>query len=305
MLGNGLARWIASVIALLILILFGVLLTVSYRQAQDLVYYPPENRSALEETPADFGLVFDDVLVSSADGYTLFGWYIPSQNGAAVMLQHGYKSDRSEMLEEAAMLARHGYGVLLSSIRAHDMNPGELIAFGLHEMPDFDAWFNYLQLLEDVDPGRIGLLGNSLGGTMAIQYAAGNQAVSALVAHSAFSSMSDTIDTSIGYYTGLPAFPFASLIRFWAEREVGGSIDEINAIARIGQLSPRPVLLLHSTSDVVISSQSGELLFTAAGEPKQLWQVDGVEHASFDTQLGEEFEQRIVEFFDQYLLGER
>lgn len=290
---------------MLVLGLLTILLYVSYQQALELVYSAPEDRATLDMTPADFGLTYDDVLVRSADGYSLFGWYIPSQNGAAVMLQHGYKSNRSEMLEEAAMLGRNGYGVLLSSIRAHDLNPGELIAFGLNEMSDFDAWFNYLQQREEVDPDRLGLLGNSLGGTMAIQYAADHEAVSALIVHSAFSSMSDTIDTSIRYYTGLPAFPFASLIRFWAEREVKGSIEDINAVTRISRISPRPVLLLHSTTDVVISPQSGDLLFAAAGEPKELWQVSGVEHARFDTQQSEAFEQRIVGFFDQYLLGER
>ncbi len=298
------AVWISSLLGVLVLGLLAGLFYVSYQQAIELVYSAPEDRAILDTSPADFGLAYEDVLVRSADGYSLFGWYIPSQNGAAVMLQHGYKSNRSEMLEEAAMLARHGYGVLLSSVRAHDLNAGELIAFGLNEMPDFDAWFNYLQQREDIDPDRLGLLGNSLGGTMAIQYAADHQVVSALLVHSAFSSMSDTIDTSIRYYTGLPAFPFASLIRFWAEREVGGSIENINAVNRISRISPRPVLLLHSTTDVVISPQSGELLFAAAGEPKELWQVAGIEHASFDTQQPDAFEQRMLSFFDRYLLGQ-
>ena len=54
------------------------------------------------------------------DGLRLVGWYVPTQNGAVVLAQHGYKSQRGEMLDEAAMLHRHGYGVLITTIRAHD-----------------------------------------------------------------------------------------------------------------------------------------------------------------------------------------
>jgi len=296
-------RKAVSIVGGLLLLLFISLLLVSRNQALELVYHPREARSALDRTPADFGLDYADVLVQSADGNSLYGWYIPSRNGAAVVLQHGYKSDRSELLEEAEMLARHGYGVLLSSVRAHDLNSGELISFGLHEMPDLDAWFNFLAQQDDINPQRIGLLGNSMGGTIAVQYAAGHEQVRALVLHSAFSSMRDTIDTSIRYYTGLPAFPFASLIRFWAEREVKGSIDDIDATRWIGQLDSRPVLILHSTSDIVISEQSGDLLYASARQPKEIWLTDGVDHASFDTQRSLDFESRVLEFFDRYLLG--
>jgi fermentation-respiration switch protein FrsA (DUF1100 family) len=292
-----------TVVGGLMLLLFFTLLLVSRNQALELVYHPAEARSELAKTPADFDLDYADVFVQSTDGIRLYGWYIPSRNGAAVVLQHGYKSNRSELLEEAEMLSRQGYGVLLSSVRAHDQNSGELIGFGLHEMSDLDAWFNFLGQQDDIDPKRIGLLGNSLGGTMAAQYAAMNEEVRALVLHSAFSSMRDTIDTSIRYFTGLPAFPFAQLIRFWAEREIKGSIEDIDATTWVSQLSPRPVLILHSTTDIVISEESGDLLFAAARQPKEIWLAKGVEHASFDTQSSLEFESRVLSFFNRYLLG--
>ncbi len=174
------------------------------------------------------------------------------------------------------------------------------LLLALKEMPDIDAWVKYLQA-EGIE--NIGMLGNSLGGSLAIQYAALNDNIRAVVAHSAFSSMRDTINTSVRYFTDLPAFPFASLIGFWAEQEIDGDIDDIDAKNWIGSISPRPILILHSTSDIAISSNSGELLYTAASEPKELWQVQGVDHAAFDTQLPEEFENKVLRFFDQFLLG--
>jgi len=282
-------------------LLAAVLILVARNQALSLVYSPLEVRDPLRLNPADFSLQYQDVITQSSDGNTLHAWYVPSTNGAGIILQHGFKSDREELLEEAAMLANRGYGVLLTSIRAHDINEGELIAFGLKEMPDIDAWVKFLQAQEDIT--SIGMLGNSLGGTLSIQYAAENDAIKALVVHSAFSSMRDTINTSVRYFTDLPPFPFATLIRFWAEQEIKGDIDDIDAKKWIGKISPRPILILHSLSDVAISPESGELLLEAAAEPKELWQVEGVRHASFDTELAEAFEDKVGKFFDQYLLG--
>lgn len=292
---------VSVTIVVLFLLLAAGLSLVARNQALSLVYHPLLERNPLSKTPADYSLQYRDVSIQSIDGNSIHAWYIPSTNGAGVILQHGFKSDREELLEEAAMLANKGYGVLVSSIRAHDVNEGELIAFGLKEMPDIDAWVKFLQDQDGIE--SIGMLGNSLGASLIIQYAAEHEAIKAVVAHSAFSSMRDTINTSVRYFTDLPAFPFASLIRFWAEQEIGGDIDDIDAKKWIGNISPRPILILHSVSDVAISPESGELLFAAAAEPKELWQVDGVDHAAFDTQLAEEFESKVVCFFDQFLLG--
>jgi len=292
---------ISVIIAIVVLLLTIALSLVARNQALSLVYFPLQERALLSKTPADFSLQYRDVITQSSDGNTIHAWYIPLENGAGIVLQHGFKSDREELLEEAAMLANRGYGVLVASIRAHDVNEGELIAFGLKEMPDIDAWVKFLQNQEDIE--TIGMLGNSLGGSLIIQYAAENDDIKAVVAHSAFSSMRDTINTSVRYFTDLPAFPFASLIRFWAEQEIEGDIDDIDAKRWIGNISPRPILILHSITDIAISPESGEQLFAAASEPKELWQVEGVDHASFDTQLAEEFENKIVSFFDYYLLG--
>lgn len=297
---NKLQKVSVFIVVAFLLLALGVSL-IARNQALDLVYFPLQERDDPNLSPADFSLQYRDIIRQSSDGNTIHSWYIPSENGAAVILLHGFKSDREELLEEAAILAKHDYGVLVASVRSHDINEGELIAFGLKEMPDIHAWVNFLQEQEDIE--KIGMLGNSLGGSMVIQYAADNKDIEAVVAHSAFSSMRDTINTSVEYFTDLPAFPFASLIRFWAEQEIEGDIDDIDAKKWIGSLSPRPILLLHSVSDIAISPESGEQLFAAAAEPKELWQVDGVEHANFDTQLAEEFESRVVGFFDRYLLG--
>ena len=297
-------RWqkiLAAVVGGLVLILVAGLLLFSRAQAMNLITQPMAGRSLPVDTPAKYNLPYNDVTVTTADGLKLVGWYIPPKNGALVILQHGYKNNRSEMLNEADMLYRHGYGLLISSVRAHDYSEGEKITFGIDEMKDLDAWFAFVLTRSEVDPERIGILGNSYGGLLAIHYASLNQQIKAVVTSSAFSSLTDTVETSIRFFTGLPPFPFAPLILFWGEQEAGFKASDIDATIWIRSISPRPVFLMQGGADTIISVNSGQKLLDAAGEPKQLWFDPDVPHAQFDTLRASEYEARVTAFFDQYL----
>lgn len=293
---------VLSAVAGILLIAAGGILNVTRNEAHDLVTAPTETRNLPEETPTDYDLPYENVGIKSPDGLKLAGWFVPSQNSAVIVMQHGYKSTRAELLNEAGMMYRHGYGILLTTVRAHDHSDGETITFGMNEVNDLEAWYQYLLTRDDIDADKIGILGNSFGGMLAIQYAARNENIKAVVANCAFSSLNDTVSTSVEYFTDLPAFPFAPLIVYWAERETGFKTEDIDATKWIAQISPRPVFLMQGGADVVISAVSGQRLYEAAGEPKELWFDPELGHVDFDTERAEEYERRVVQFFDRYLL---
>ncbi|GMV34832.1 MAG: hypothetical protein DCC59_02980 [Chloroflexi bacterium] len=290
-------------VGILVIAVLG-LLWKTKQEAYNLLHSPEAEHKHPEETPADYNLEFEDVTVVNPDGMTLVGWFVPSQNGAVVIMQHGYKSTRKEMLNEAEMMHRHGYGALITSVRAHDYSEGDFISLGVYEMDDMQAWYDYLISREDIDPDKIGILGNSYGGMLSIQYAAQNEDIKAVVANSAFSSMSDTVATSVEHFTGLPEFPFVPLIVFWAETDNGVKMEEIDATKWIPLISPRPVFLMQGGADTVVSPSSGQILYDAANEPKELWFDPELGHVDFDTERAGEYETRVAAFFDQYLLGE-
>jgi fermentation-respiration switch protein FrsA (DUF1100 family) len=299
-------RWlkIVLVVAAVLILAAAVRLGMQTKsEAHRLLTNPIGTRKLPGHRPIDFGMVYDDVSVTTADGLKLVGWYVPGENGALVIAQHGYKSERGEMLNEAVMLRRHGYGVLMTTTRTHDMSDGEMITFGKNEMKDLAAWYDFARTRPDVDAERIGILGNSLGGTMAIEFAAEQPEIKAVAANSAFSSLEDTIETSVKFYTGLPPFPFVPLITFWAEREAHIRVRDVDAKKWIGQLSPRPVLLMQGGKDIAISTSSGQRLYDAAGEPKELWFEPELGHTKFDSAMPEEYERRVTGFFDKYLVA--
>lgn len=285
--------------AIVVILLIGIVY-MAKNQASSMVNHAPGNRPLPNTTPTDVGVAHENVQVQTIDGLTLDGWYVPSQNSALIIMQHGYKYHRGTFIEEVAMFADAGYGVLVTSVRAHENNPGEHITFGMEEMKDLDAWVQFALSIPGINPEKLGMLGESMGGSMVIQYAASHQSIKAVVAHSAFSSLKDTIATSVTYFTGLPPFPFAPLIQFWAERELGIDADAIDAKLWIGDISPRPVFIINSLTDTVISPESGALLYAAAREPKLLWQESGVTHKDFDSLFPEEFESKVVGFFNQH-----
>ena len=75
----------------------------------------------------------------AGDGLTLKGWYIPSRNGAAVIAQSGAYNARMGVIEHAAMLGRHGYGVLLYDMRGKGEREGDPHILGWGTQPDVDG----------------------------------------------------------------------------------------------------------------------------------------------------------------------
>jgi len=296
-------RWVGRIGVALIL--WGAVGTacITREAGHNLITNPDYSRPRPTRSPADLGLQHQSVYVIAEDGFKTVGWYLPGDNGALVMVQHGYKSDRAQVLDVAAMLRRHGFGVLVTTTRAHDNSDGETITFGVHEMKDLAAWHAFVKTLAHVDPNRIGMFGSSMGGSMVIQYAADHPDIRAIVADSAFSSLDDTVKVSVPHQTGLPAFPYAPLIVFWAEHEAGFDSAEIDAKRWVGKISPRPILLLQGGRDAFISPESGQRLYEAAGDPKELWFDPDVGHTQFDRDRPEEFEKRVGGFFEKHLSG--
>lgn len=286
---------------------FAALALVTRKQALDAITHTPEKRPPLVETPADYGLAFDKVTVRTADGLQLYGWTIPGGNGAAVLVMGGNPGGRQDGLFEAACLNRHGYTVLIGGFRAHDESQGDLVSYGYHEQQDIAAWHDYLRRRDDVDAGRIGFFGESMGGGAGILYAAAHEGIRAIATGSAFALTQETIETFINHELGPPPWLTPVLARFlvfWMEREAGFRTADLDTEAAIGRISPRPVFIIHGGADDKIAADNGHRLYAAAREPKELWFVPEAGHVNVEEFRPEEYAQRLVSFFDRHLLGD-
>lgn len=297
-----------TVIGVIVIVLVVGLLLFTRSIALDTVSQPPEERPEIAQTPGDLGLDYEDVSVVNEDGLRLTGWFVPGTNGATIMAAHGNPGGRQDELFEAQFLNEHGYSVLMGSFRAHDESEGETVTFGFNEQKDLAAWHQYLLSRDDVDPGHIGLLGESMGGGTSILYTAKNDDIRALVTVSGFALTPEVVQHFIKYENpGLPDWLvdiLSGLIVFWGEREGDFSTSDIDTEAIIADISPRPVLIMHGESDDKIGRNSGQQLYDAAREPKELWLCPECKHVDFEDHRPDEYQQAVLRFFDAHLLAD-
>jgi hypothetical protein len=244
---------------------------------------------------ADLGAPYEEVAFTTSDGLRLHGWYIPSENGAAVISFPG----RSSAQTRAKMLARHGYGVLLFDRRGEGESDGDPNLFGWQGERDVHAAVAFLQRRPDVDPGRIGGIGLSVGGEMMIEAAAESPALEAIVSEGASGrSVRDVLANPgmswtevIG--TGVATAATALFTDNLPPADLLGLVPKISGATFFvygekGQPGERP---------------ANEAFYAAARGQKEVWEVPGSGHMKGIEAQPAEYERRVVGFFDRTLLA--
>jgi len=308
-MAKGLKITLIIILVLLLIIFIGInILTRS--TALDIIQHPMQERIDADlwppdQTPENFGRKFENVRVKTEDGLNLTGWFLPGENGATIMIQHGSPGGRQDGLYEAAFLNEAGYNVLLGSFRAHDDCDGEIITFGYYERLDLKAWHEYLLGRADIDPDRIGLFGESMGGGTSTLYTASNPGIKALATGSGFALTQEVVETFIIFDTDLPPalVPLlAKFILFWVEQAGDFDSETLDTEAVIADISPTPILIIHGEADDKIGEKVGKQLYEAAAEPKELVLFKEAGHVNFEDYYPEEYQAALLEFFGEYLL---
>ena len=142
-----------------------------------------------------------------------------------------------------------------------------------------------------------------MGGATGILATSQNEKIQAIAVEGVFSELKDEVGIGIEVQTSLPAFPLNMIFIYIAERETGFKLSDIAPVKKIGQISPRPILIMQGGNDARINTESGQRLFTAAGEPKQYWNEPSAAHVAIYQTSPQDYEKHVIDFFDQYLLG--
>ena len=72
----------------------------------------------------------------------------------------------------------------------------------------------------------------------------------------------------------------------------------------MGHIAPRPILFIHGDHDPYVTIADVEALYAAAGEPKELWRVPEAGHREADKSRPAEYRERVIDFFERYLVAE-
>jgi hypothetical protein len=244
-----------------------------------------------------FALPHESVRFRTADGLQLSGWYVPSRNGAAIVLVHGGGGSREGAIGHAEMLASAGYGVLLYDARGRGESEGAPDAYGWTWGRDVDAAVSWLQHRPDVDGNRVGALGLSTGADVLVEVAARNRGIRAVVADgSTTRSLADLIHISHGLGDWL-SVPF-----FWTQYAAAEVFEDARPGPPLEDLAKEvpPTRILFIASKWPIERQAAPVYAQAAGQPRDLWLVDAGHTHGFK-EHPQQYATRVITFFDQAL----
>lgn len=279
-------------------VLVALLTMFSIAQGTMLAYGPRVSLGQL--TPADHGLAYTDVSFRTSDGIRLSAWYIPSTDRAAVITVPGAGSNRTATLDQATVLARHGYGVLMLDPRGQGRSGGHAMDAGWYGDRDLMAAVAFLQHQHDVDPRRIGVLGLSMGGEEAIGAAAADPAIRAVVAEGATHR---TAADKAGYLPG----GLAGAIQRGLDRLTYGTAALLSPAPEPGTLheairrAPATTFLLIASGETVDEEDATAYLRTAAPDRVQTWTVAGAAHTHGLTTSPQQWTARVTAFLGHAL----
>jgi uncharacterized protein len=250
---------------------------------------------------AQTGSRHEDFQVTAPDGASLHGWKVrpPQPNGAWVLLFHGVADNRVGVSGQSELLLRAGYSVVMMDARAHGESGGDMATYGWLERADTRAVIDALEASEH--PTHLFALGESMGAGIALQSAAVDPRIEAVVAEAPFASLREASYD----YAGLQKYPLLGKTFFapgaWMMLYRGGQLAGFSPSGvspeRAVEARAFPVLLICDTADTTLPCRHAKRIYAAARGPKALWVVPGAFHTAALGYQPEEFQSRVLQFF--------
>jgi uncharacterized protein len=231
---------------------------------------------------------------------SLDGWYLQGTEPGIVLLLHGHGRNHERMWRYGQFLRKAGYTLLALDFRSARPSHRLPTTLGYYELADAQAALEWLRGRPELGGNVIGVLGESLGGAVALRLAAANRDVIAIVDDSGFATGKDAIDDTFRRFH-LPTWP-TPLARAVAKTLTGHDPGDNDVLAAARALDGRPVLFVHGATDSYVSPEQTRALWRAAGERDSLWIIPSVGHNQGWVKDRTTYEGKVTSFFDQHLL---
>ncbi len=244
------------------------------------------------------GLICENVEFESESGSKIKGWFLRGEKGkGAVILMHGVRANRLDLVERIRFLHNAGFSVLAFDFQASGESVGKQITFGFLESRDAEASVKFIK--EKLPEEKIGVLGISMGGASFL-LAKNMPQTDVLILEMVYPTMQKAVENRLNLWFFHGADNFAPFLTGQFPFRSGISVDDLRPIDKISNLKI-PVLIIAGENDKHTTIEESKQLFEAANEPKDLWIVPRAEHQDLSKVAPAEYEKRILDFFQNIL----
>jgi fermentation-respiration switch protein FrsA (DUF1100 family) len=244
------------------------------------------------------------VLFPSSSGSMIHGWWVPGRTpgGGIVILIHGVRANRLQMIRRAHTLQEHAFSALLFDLQAHGESPGQRITFGKLEALDVEAAVGFAR--SRLPGEHIGIIGVSLGGASAV-LATPPLTIDALILEAVYpdidAALANRLRAGLGPLIGPIATPIlAPLFKLLLPPIIGVTPAELRPIDRIGSVTA-PLLIASGDQDLSTPITEAQDLFDHAPPPKHFWQVHGAAHVDLERVDPPAYWQSVLPFLTEHL----
>jgi fermentation-respiration switch protein FrsA (DUF1100 family) len=250
------------------------------------------------------GIQVQDVSITSFDSTTLKGWWMEaSKEAPTIVILHGVKQNRTDVLRAALVLRRECFNVLMFDGRAHGDSGGRYVTYGFFERRDVESALQWLIAEKGVRMDAVGLAGESMGAAIALQVAAANPWIRAIWVDSPFASLKRIAAEFASRTTHLPPSVLSPLL--WTTIRVANyrgkfDVEMVDPLGLAAQIKS-PVFVVHGTADQLIETSHSIAIYKSLGGKKELWLVEGARHARAVRHVKNEYSDRIIHFFRENL----
>ncbi len=230
--------------------------------------------------------------VFESDGLKLKGWLFrgPGARRGTVVYLHGSADNRSSGVSIAERFLARGFDALIYDSRAHGESEGDACTYGFYEKRDLSRAIDRL-------PSRpVVLIGVSLGAAVALQAAAEDPRIAAVVAVATFSDLRTVAFERAPFVASRANLEAALRL---AEEQARFRVDEVSPLAAARRIGV-PVFLVHGAADHETPSAHSQRVFEALRGPKRIAIVPGAGH---DDALRDAVWREIGAWIDQSLAG--
>jgi pimeloyl-ACP methyl ester carboxylesterase len=257
----------------------------------------------LPTNPEELNLDYEEINIQSADGFRLNCWLIKSKETAkaTIVYIHGVADCKIDGLRFAKLMHDNNFNVFLFDSRRHGDSEGTHCTYGFYEKLDVINIIDYLSARKDIHIGKIGLFGTSMGAAIAIQTAAIDNRISAVVSENSFAALRKIFDDYQRRIIKLPFHYLRNIVIIHSELRAKFKARDVAPLESVKNITA-PILFVYGTVDPLIKYEYSIKLFEQANQPKDIFPINGAAHNNTWDIGGETYHKKLLDFYKRHLI---